>query len=150
MDKRTQFVSAKIQDFTQKTKKPRLQMQHMKLQNKPKIDRHRLVVPDFDPESRLLCLWTLGSGLFVKTNPIFAFSIEKRISSIANMQNKPKSKPGGTFKRQLVGAFYKTNLPIGHRVVVRYLRTKTDILRNEPCAKRSWCNSAGITLPGQR
>jgi hypothetical protein len=22
--------------------------------------------------------------------------------------------------------------------------------RNEPCAKRSWCNSAGITLPGQR
>jgi hypothetical protein len=93
---------------------------------------------DLSKQTHFDSLWPLCPRWQEKTKQtqISAFSVEKRTML-------KKTKPNQTQKLSKAKSA-ATQEDKANRDTVNMKK------RNEPCAKRSWCNSAGITLPGQR
>jgi hypothetical protein len=111
---------------------------------------------------------------FEQTNPILLRPIRgyqvknneiEATKQSMKLQNEPNSNPKVSFRTSLSSlrqgirnpVLSKQNQFLAFSIENQGLPKKQTHLgmpshekRNEPCAKRSWCNSAGITLPGQR
>ena len=82
---------------------------------------------------------------FCETNPIPAYQVSRRPLFQRNEPNLPPQPP---YRWRLAG------FPMpDYTKRTQFTPTSTcptQKMRNEPCAKLSWCNSAGLILPGQR